>query len=185
MFPLVASHYSGRQNRAGTTGWYRQLKKPKLMLTSLQMRFTWIVMYCLMGVSSYRVAHKTIKFVGKSIFSLQFLRQMVKTNRALNMYLSQLLLGAVWMHLFFTRTWFKASYITQLAVWALSAETTRQFFKVDLPAGLMMSVYMAFLSVCVYVHTWILVKHRRIKIVKQNERILLDPQYAVEQESLH
>eukprot|EP01119_Soliformovum_irregulare_P007201 TRINITY_DN19597_c0_g1_i1.p1 TRINITY_DN19597_c0_g1~~TRINITY_DN19597_c0_g1_i1.p1 ORF type:complete len:184 (+),score=36.91 TRINITY_DN19597_c0_g1_i1:82-633(+) len=120
--------------------WYKDLKKPKFNPPNWIFPPMWTTLYAMMGYSSHLVYRSLAVHP-------------VAVPLALGAYWVQFALNLAWSPIFFRLNNIPLASIEIGGVVAAVAFTTRQFFKVDTNAGLMMLPYLGWVSFASYL-TW-------------------------------
>jgi tryptophan-rich sensory protein len=108
--------------------WYAQLHKPPFNPPNWIFAPVWSVLYAVMAVAAWRVWRQR------------------GIDRAIGLWLAQLVLNAAWSWLFFGRHWLGGALIEIVALLALVVATTVAFWRRDRPAGWMMLPYAAWVG---------------------------------------
>jgi benzodiazapine receptor len=109
--------------------WYTTLVKPVFNPPSWVFAPVWITLYTLMGIAAYIIWKKQ-----------------TANKKALYFYGTQLVLNSLWSFLFFGAQNPGYAFVGILILLVFILETTRQFYKLDTTAGLLMLPYIAWVS---------------------------------------
>lgn len=111
--------------------WYASLVKPSWNPPSSVFAPVWSTLYVLMGVSAWLV-WRTAGFAG--------------APGALALFFGQLILNALWSYLFFGVHRPGVALVDILALWLLILATTIAFWRVSVPAGILLLPYLCWVG---------------------------------------
>lgn len=139
---LVAAGFILLSQSAGVVGtlftapaissWYAELQKPVFAPPNWVFAPVWITLYCLMGIAAFLVYDKGVK--------------RVQVKKGLLFFFVQLVFNALWPILFFGLRKPVLALFEICALWVLILLTTKAFYKVSKPAGILMLPYLAWVG---------------------------------------
>lgn len=112
--------------------WYAELNKPAFTPPNWLFSPVWLTLFTLMGIAGWLVLRKG------------FENSTVRT--ALYLFLAQLVFNAIWSILFFGMQSPLAAFIEIVFLWVAILLTIIWFFKVSVPAGVLMIPYIIWVS---------------------------------------
>lgn len=118
---------------AGLRTWYPRLRKPPWTPPNWIFGPVWTLLYGLMAVAAWRVWRR-----GDA--------PPKQRKEALACWLFQLALNAAWSWLFFALHQTGIAFVELVSLWLLVAATIVSFTKIDRPAALLMTPYLAWLT---------------------------------------
>ena len=120
----------------GSMEQYRNLYKPPFAPPGWVFPVVWTILFILMGIAAYFVyiSESPDKWVG------------------LKLYLIQLLLNIGWSFIFFRLNAYQLSFAWLLLLWYIVFLTTKEFYKVDTRAGILMIPYLVWLTFAAYLN---------------------------------
>lgn len=127
----------------GKMGIYTRITQPPLAPPGWLFPVVWTVLYFLMGLAAY--------LVYRDCGSTVPLQQEKKAD-ALSWYLSQLLLNIVWPILFFRFEAFWLAFLCIVGLWGSILMTYRRFRTLCPAAGIMMLIYLVWVSFAAYLN---------------------------------
>ncbi len=111
--------------------WHRKLNKPSWNPPNSIFAPIWTILYLLMAVSAWLVWRR----YGISAALLP-----------LSLFVVQLLLNAAWSWLFFGRHQIRNALLEMVALWIFILATLISFWRLDMPAGILLLPYLAWVS---------------------------------------
>ena len=123
-----------------------QLNQPPLTPAGWIFPVVWTILYILMGIASYRVY-----LHGENDSAAAF---------ALTIYGVQLILNFFWSIVFFNLHWYLFAFIWLLILWAMVLFMNVRFYKIDIPAGLMILPYSIWVTFAAYLNIGIYILNR-------------------------
>lgn len=126
------------------SGWYAGLEKPLLNPPSWVFGPAWIILYLLMGVSSYLVWLKVA--------------QNSSARKAMIVYWAHLAVNAAWTPIFFGLKSPGWAFLDIVILWLMIVSLIILFYKVSKPAAYMLAPYILWVSFAAYLNyaIWIL-----------------------------
>ena len=134
---------SGWLTRDGTALYSETIVQPALAPPAIVFPIVWTILYALMGVGIARV-------------SLQ--PKSRERDRAMNLYIAQLVVNFFWSLFFFNAQAFGFAFLWLLLLWVLVFFMTRAFWKVDELAAKLQLPYLIWLTFAAYLNfaVWLL-----------------------------
>jgi benzodiazapine receptor len=111
--------------------WYSALAKPTWTPPNAVFGPVWTVLYILMGVAAWLVWRR-VGFSGAPV--------------ALGLFLVQLVLNSLWSYLFFGAHRPDLAFVDIVALWLVILATTIGFWRVTLPAGVLLLPYLCWVG---------------------------------------
>lgn len=108
---------------------FSNTSKPNFAPTAVVFPIVWIILYTLMGISSYLIYSSHSK----------------RKKQALKTYLTQLILNSLWTFFFFNLEWYLFSFIWILIILAFVILMTIQFYKINKTATYLQIPYILWL----------------------------------------
>lgn len=130
--PLAVGLVSGAATSDGVQTWYPGLVKPSFNPPSWVFGPVWTALYLMMGLALYLVWSRGLATEGVAVAVLLFT--------------VQLLLNGLWSWLFFGWQMPGWAFLEIVFLWAAIGITTVLFFRVSMPAGLLMVPYWAWVT---------------------------------------
>ena len=124
-------------SREGMRIYRDTVEKPPLSPPAFLFPAVWSILYALMGIGAARVyeaGHRPVR------------------NRALNVFVAQLVVNFFWSLIFFSAQAFGFALIWLLLLWTLIVTMTILFYKVDKPAALLQIPYLLWVSFAAYLN---------------------------------
>lgn len=136
---------SGWLSRDGTALYSETIVQPPLAPPAIVFPIVWVILYALMGIGAARV-------------SLQ--PESRERNRALNLFIAQLVVNFFWSLFFFNAQAFGFAFLWLLLLWVLVFLMIRDFSKVDPLAAKLQIPYLIWLTFAAYLNfgVWVLNK---------------------------
>ena len=100
----------------------------------------WILLYALMGIGAAKISMSP---------------DSPYRNRALNVFVAQLIVNFFWSLIFFRAGAYEFAFLWLLLLWVLVLWMIIAFFKVDKPAALMQIPYLLWVSFAAYLNYWV------------------------------
>ena len=121
-----------------------QLNQPPLSLPGWVFGVVWTILYVLMGVSSYLV--------------IQSGAEEEEINKALTVYVYQLIVNFLWPTFFFNFGWFFYAFLWLVLLWVLVFIMIRRFYDISKLAGILQIPYLIWLTFAAYLNlgVWLL-----------------------------
>jgi tryptophan-rich sensory protein len=130
--PLLVAGLSGFATAGGVQDWYPSLTKPSFNPPSWVFGPVWTLLYIMMGVAAYLVWGK-----GWESEAVRW---------ALGLFALQLILNGLWSILFFGLRSPGLAFGEILLLWVAIAATLVLFWRVTVPAGLLLIPYLAWVT---------------------------------------
>ena len=130
---LVVGYVSGMVTRTSITTWYPTLVKPSFNPPNWIFAPVWTSLYVMMGVAA--------GFIWNQITT-----QKSAVTKALQFFIIQLVLNALWSYLFFGLHNLMLATIEVVLLWLMIFETYSQFAKINKTASYLMLPYLAWVS---------------------------------------
>lgn len=112
--------------------WYAALSKPSFSPPNWVFAPVWTILYTMMGVAAWLVWNKGIDNPA--------------VRRALVMFVIQLVLNMAWTFIFFGAKMPFAGFVEIVLLWFAIVLTTIWFFRISIPAGVLMIPYILWVS---------------------------------------
>lgn len=132
LFCLSAGGIGSALTASAIPEWYTALQKPALSPPNWVFAPVWTVLYVLMGLAAAMVWQKGLQ------------NRVIRT--ALIFFLVQLTLNTVWSWLFFGLRSPLYGLVDILFLWAMILVTITHFFRISVPAGLLMVPYLLWVT---------------------------------------
>jgi benzodiazapine receptor len=129
---LTAGGIAALATTRATPTWYQTLKKPSFDPPEWLFGPAWTLLYLLMAVAAWLVWKQGIGAPGVKL--------------ALAVFLVQLILNALWSVFFFGLRSPLAGLVDIIALWLAILATTIFFFRISVPAGVLLLPYIAWVS---------------------------------------
>lgn len=141
--PLLVGGLASFLTRGGM-GVFMQLNQPPLSPPGWVFGVVWTILYILMGVSSYLV--------------IQSGAEEEEINKALSVYVYQLIVNFLWPTFFFNFGWFFFAFLWLVLLWVLVFIMIRRFYNISKLAGILQIPYLIWLTFAAYLNlgVWIL-----------------------------
>jgi tryptophan-rich sensory protein len=130
---LAVGYFSGMVTRASITTWYPTLVKPSFNPPNWIFAPVWTSLYVMMGVAAGLIWN-------------QITTQKAAVTKALQFFIIQLVLNALWSYLFFGLHNLMLATIEVVLLWLMIFETYSQFAKINKTASYLMLPYLAWVS---------------------------------------
>lgn len=130
---LAVGYLSGMVTRASITTWYPTLVKPSFNPPNWIFAPVWTSLYVMMGVAAGLIWN-------------QIITQKAAVTKALQFFIIQLVLNALWSYLFFGLHNLMLATIEVVLLWLMIFETYSQFAKINKTASYLMLPYLAWVS---------------------------------------
>ncbi len=130
---LIVGYVSGMVTRASITTWYPTLVKPSFNPPNWIFAPVWTSLYIMMGIAAGLVWNQVS--VNKEA-----------VTKALQFFVIQLVLNALWSYLFFGLHNLMLAAIEVVLLWLMIFETYTQFVKINKTASNLMLPYLAWVS---------------------------------------
>lgn len=130
---LAVGYLSGMVTRASITTWYPTLVKPSFNPPNWIFAPVWTSLYVMMGVAAGLIWN-------------QITTQKATVTKALQFFIIQLVLNALWSYLFFGLHNLMLATIEVVLLWLMIFETYSQFAKINKTASYLMLPYLAWVS---------------------------------------
>ena len=130
---LAVGYLSGMVTRASITTWYPTLVKPSFNPPNWIFAPVWTSLYVMMGVAAGLIWN-------------QITTQKSAVTKALQFFIIQLVLNALWSYLFFGLHNLMLATIEVVLLWLMIFETYSQFAKINKTASYLMLPYLAWVS---------------------------------------
>ena len=130
---LAVGYLSGMVTRASITTWYPTLVKPSFNPPNWIFAPVWTSLYVMMGVAAGLIWN-------------QITTQKAAVTKALQFFIIQLVLNALWSYLFFGLHNLMLATIEVVLLWLMIFETYSQFAKINKTASYLMLPYLAWVS---------------------------------------
>lgn len=123
---------------------FMQLNKPPLSPPGWVFGVVWTILYTLMGISSYLVIQSGAE------------EEMI--NKALSVYVYQLIVNFLWPTFFFNLGWYLFAFLWLVLLWILVLIMIIRFYNVSRLAGLLQIPYLIWLTFAGYLNlgVWLL-----------------------------
>jgi len=128
---------SGFLSRGGTELYNEMIQKPALSPPAILFPIVWTILYALMGIGAARIAAEDSGPV---------------RSRALNVFITQLILNFFWSLIFFNAQAFGFALIWLLVMWALIIWMIVLFWNVDRTAALLQIPYLLWVTFAAYLN---------------------------------
>ena len=141
--PLLVGGLASFLTRGGM-GVFMQLNQPPLSPPGWVFGVVWTILYTLMGVSSYLV--------------IQSGAEEDVVNKALSVYVYQLIVNFLWPTFFFNFGWYLFSFIWLVLLWILVLIMIIRFYNISRLAGILQIPYLIWLTFAAYLNlgVWLL-----------------------------
>ena len=141
--PLLVGGLASFLTRGGM-GVFMQLNQPPLSPPGWVFGVVWTILYTLMGVSSYLV--------------IQSGAEEDVVNKALSVYVYQLIVNFLWPTFFFNFGWDLFSFIWLVLLWILVLIMIIRFYNISRLAGILQIPYLIWLTFAAYLNlgVWLL-----------------------------
>ena len=141
--PLLVGGLASFLTRGGM-GVFMQLNQPPLSPPGWVFGVVWTILYILMGVSSYLI--------------IQSGAEEEEINKALSVYVYQLVVNFLWPTFFFNFEWFFFAFLWLVLLWALVFVMIRRFYYISKLAGILQIPYLIWLTFAAYLNlgVWLL-----------------------------
>lgn len=141
--PLLVGGLASFLTRGGM-GIFMQLNQPPLSPPGWVFGVVWTILYILMGVSSYLV--------------IQSGAEEEEINKALSVYVYQLIVNFLWPTFFFNFGWFFFAFLWLVLLWVLVFIMIRRFYDISKLAGILQIPYLIWLTFAAYLNlgVWLL-----------------------------
>lgn len=141
--PLLVGGLSAFLTRSGMKT-FESLNQPPLSPPGWLFGVVWTILYTLMGISSYLVIRSD---AGE-----------MKINRALSVYVYQLIANFLWPTFFFNFNWYLFSFVWLIFLWVLVLIMIVRFYHISKAAGLLQIPYLIWLTFAAYLNLgiWLL-----------------------------
>jgi tryptophan-rich sensory protein len=130
---MAVGYLSGMVTRASITTWYPTLVKPSFNPPNWIFAPVWTSLYVMMGVAAGLIWN-------------QITTQKATVTKALQFFIIQLVLNALWSYLFFGLHNLMLATIEVVLLWLMIFETYSQFAKINKTASYLMLPYLAWVS---------------------------------------
>ena len=130
---LAVGYLSGMVTRASITTWYPTLVKPSFNPPNWIFAPVWTSLYVMMGVAAGLIWN-------------QITTQKSAVTKALQFFIIELVLNALWSYLFFGLHNLMLATIEVVLLWLMIFETYSQFAKINKTASYLMLPYLAWVS---------------------------------------
>ena len=117
---------------------FEALNQPPLSPPGWLFPVVWAILYILMGVSSYLI--------------LESGAEEVKIQRAIGIYIYQLIVNFLWPTFFFNFGWYFFSLLWLLLLWVLVLIMIRRFYDISKVAGILQIPYLVWLTFAAYLN---------------------------------
>lgn len=135
--PLILGVVSGLLTRNSMSA-FDSLVKPPLSPPGWLFPVVWTILYAAMGFASYLV--------------LRTDDNVTERNRALAIYLLQLIVNVVWPLIFFVKEQYALAFIWLFLLWVLVLLTIILFYNISKPAAYIMIPYLAWVTFAAYLN---------------------------------
>ena len=125
---------------------FSAMKQPPLSPPAALFPIVWTVLYILMGIASYFVAHSD--------------NDRNASDKALTVYLVQLGVNFFWSIFFFKFGWYLFSFLWLVLLWVLIAVTVMRFYKVSKIAAYLLVPYLLWVSFAGYLNLGVFILNR-------------------------
>ena len=115
---------------------YQELYKPPLSPSGIVFPIVWTILFILMGIAAYMV----------------YITESPDKEPALKLYFIQLLLNLGWSIIFFRFRAYLLAFAWLLLLWYMVYLTTKEFYRVDKKAGILMISYIIWLTFAAYLN---------------------------------
>ena len=141
--PLLVGGLASFLTRGGM-GVFMQLNQPPLSPPGWVFGVVWTILYILMGVSSYLVIQSGV--------------EEEEINKALSVYVYQLIVNFLWPTFFFNFGWFFFAFLWLVLLWVLVFIMIRRFYDISKLAGILQIPYLIWLTFAAYLNlgVWLL-----------------------------
>jgi len=141
--PLLVGGLASFLTRGGM-GVFMQLNQPPLSPPGWVFGVVWTILYILMGVSSYLV--------------IQSGAEEEEINKALSVYVYQLIVNFLWPTFFFNFGWYLFAFLWLVLLWVLVFVMIRRFYNISKLAGILQIPYLIWLTFAAYLNlgVWLL-----------------------------
>lgn len=141
--PLLVGGLASFLTRGGM-GVFMQLNQPPLSPPGWIFGVVWTILYILMGISSYLV--------------IQSGAEEEEINKALSVYVYQLIVNFLWPTFFFNLGWFFFAFLWLVLLWILVFIMIRRFYDISKVAGILQIPYLVWLTFAAYLNlgVWLL-----------------------------
>lgn len=130
---LIVGYVSGMVTRASITTWYPTLVKPSFNPPNWIFAPVWTSLYIMMGIAAGLIWN-------------QITTHKEAVTKALQFFVIQLVLNALWSYLFFGLHNLMLATIEVVLLWLMIFETYTQFVKINKTASNLMLPYLAWVS---------------------------------------
>lgn len=143
LIPITVGSIAGLLTMDSMEIYSQMAAKPPLAPPGWLFPVVWTILYALMGIGSVLVWQKPAS---------------AERNKALNLYIAQLILNFFWSLIFFNAQAFGFAALWLILLWVLAFLMTVQFWKVDRFAGKLQIPYIIWLTFAAYLNIaiWIL-----------------------------
>ena len=135
--PLTVGILSGILSGAGMEQ-YSEVNKPSLSPPGFIFPLVWSVLYILMGLSSYLILTSDVP--------------LPQRNRAMLVYILQLIVNFFWSPIFFGLDAYLFAFIWLVLLWLLIILMIYQFYKISKPAALLQIPYLVWVTFAGYLN---------------------------------
>ena len=135
--PLLVGGLASFLTRGGM-GVFMQLNQPPLSPPGWVFGVVWTILYILMGVSCYLVIQSGV--------------EEEEINKALSVYVYQLIVNFLWPTFFFNFGWFFFAFLWLVLLWVLVFIMIRRFYNISKLAGILQIPYLIWLTFAAYLN---------------------------------
>lgn len=115
---------------------YENLYKPPLSPPGIVFPIVWTILFILMGIAAYFV----------------YIAESSDRESALKLYFIQLILNLGWSIIFFSFRAYLLAFAWLLLLWYMVYLTTKEFYKIDKKAGILMIPYILWITFAAYLN---------------------------------
>lgn len=117
---------------------FASVRKPPLSPPGWLFPVVWTILYTLMGIASYLV------LTGEA--------PKKEVEKAINVYLYQLLVNFLWSTWFFNLQWYVFAFFWLVLLWLMILVTLVRFYRISKPAGYLMVPYLLWVTFAGYLN---------------------------------
>jgi len=121
--------------------WYATLAKPAFTPPNAVFMPVWLTLYTLMAIAVFLIWRQGVR-EGKN-------------KQAFVLFWIQLGINAVWSVVFFGFQSILGGFVIIVCLWVMVLVTMLRFFKISLPAGVLLTPYLAWLSIASSLNAWL------------------------------
>lgn len=158
LIPLAVGTIAGLLTMGGMEQ-FASINKPPLSPPAWLFPVVWIILYILMGISSYLIYVSKPKASSKEqLKENKNTKENTEKSKALATYGYQLLVNFLWPAFFFNFQWYFFSFLWLVLLWILVAKMIFQFGQISSTAALLNVPYLLWLSFAGYLNLgiWLL-----------------------------